>query len=125
MNTQLPNSKKAESKKAESENGCLAPLLYWGALFAVFGISKVIAEVDTNLAKWILGIGIVTWFLWPILTSLIGKNLKETKDNVIGFAYLIGLAIAGMFVLGLILLILPSSCTSNSNQAPADIYHRR
>lgn len=85
MDTQPPNE-----KKAETENGCLAPVLYWGALLAIFGISKVIAEDDKNLATWVFGIGIVTWFLWPLLISLVGKNLKETKDNVVGFTYLWG-----------------------------------
>jgi len=120
MDTQPPNE-----KKGESENGCLAPLLYWGALFAVFGISKFVAEEDKNIANWIFGIGVVTWFLWPLLTTLVGKNLKETKDNVVGFTYLVGLVIAGLFVLGLVSLILPSSCTSNNSPAPADIYFRR
>lgn len=120
MDTQPPNE-----KKAEAENGCLAPVLYWGALLAIFGISKVIAEDDKNLATWVFGIGIVTWFLWPLLISLVGKNLKETKDNVVGFTYLVGLVVAGLFVLGVISLILPSSCTSNNGPAPADIYYRR
>lgn len=94
-------------------------------LFAIFGISKVIAEDDKNLATWVFGMGIVTWFLWPLLISLAGKNLKQTKYNVVGFTYLVGLVVVGLCVLGLISLILPSSCTSNNSPAPADIYFRR
>lgn len=115
----------SNEKKSESENGCLTPLLYWGAIFAVFGISNIIAVGDKNLANWICGIGIITWFLWPLLTTLVGKNIKETKDNVVGFTYLVGLFVAGLFVLGLVSLILPSSCTNNNSPAPADIYFRR
>lgn len=103
----------------------LAPLLYWGALFAVFGISKVIAEEDEALAKNVFIFGIVTWFLWPLFLSLVGKNLKETKANVLSFTYLAGLVIAGLLVLGAVSLILPSSCTGDNNSAPADIYYRR
>jgi len=120
MDTQPPNE-----KKAESDNGCLAPILYWGALLAIFGISKLIAENDEPLARQIFIVGIVIWFLWPLLISLIGKNLKETKDNIVGFTYLAGMVVAGIFVLGVISLILPSSCTSNNGPAPADIYYRR
>ncbi len=112
-------------KKPESDNGCLAPALYFGTLFAIFGISKLIAEDDENLAKWVFGVGIVTWFLSPLIASLIGKNLKETKDNVVGFTYLVGLVIAGLFVMGVIGMILPSSCTRDSGPAPADMYYRR
>jgi hypothetical protein len=120
MDTQPP--KKQDTK---SENGCLAPLLYWGALFAIFGISKAIAEDDAALAKNVFIIGIVTWFLWPILISLVGKSMKETKNNVVGFTYLVGMVVAGLVVLGVVSLILPSSCTSNNTSAPTDMYYRR
>lgn len=93
MYTQPP-----KKQDKESENGCLAPLLYWGALLAIFGISKLIAEDDAALAKSVFIFGMVTWFLWPVLISLVGKNLKETKDNVVGFTYLVGLVIVGRSV---------------------------
>jgi len=120
MDTQPPNK---QSNK--SENGCLAPLLYFGALAAIFGISKLIAEDDRDLATNVFLIGIVAWFVSPILIPLVGKSFKETKDNVVGFAYLVGLVVAGLLVLGVVSLILPSSCTSNNTPAPADIYYRR
>lgn len=95
-----------------------------GALFAIFGISKLIAENNEHLARQVFIGGIVIWFFWPLLISLIGKNLKETKDNFVSFTYLVGFVVAGLFVLGIISLILPSSCTNNNGPDPTDIYYR-
>jgi hypothetical protein len=120
MDTQPSNNQNNKSK-----NGCLAPALYWGALFVLFVIAKLIAEDDKSLAKNVFIVGIVAWFLWPFLSSLVGKTFKETKGNVVGFTYLVGLIVAGLVVLGVVSLVLPSSCTSNNTSAPTDMYYRK
>ncbi|RHW22640.1 hypothetical protein C2846_03150 [Pseudomonas jilinensis] len=53
--------------KPSPRAGVFPPLLCWGGVFALFGISKVIAEDDKTLASWVFGIGIVAWFLSPFL----------------------------------------------------------
>ena len=120
MNTQPPNN-----KKPEDNNGCLAPMLVWGSLVAIWGVANLVAENDKALAYQIVSYGFIAWLVSLFIAFIAGKNLKETKDNVVGFTYLVGMVIAGLFVLGIVSLILPSSCMSNNSPAPADIYYRR
>lgn len=120
MDTQPPNS-----KKPETNNGCLAPMLVWGSLAAIWGVANLVAENDKALANQIVSYGFIAWLVSLFVYFMAGKNLKETKGNVTAFAYMIGMIVAGVFALGAISLIFPSSCTSNKSQAPADIYYRR
>jgi hypothetical protein len=103
-------------------NGCRQPLVYWGSLLLIFLICKGINESDPQLARTLFGIGIISWFLFPVVSFIKGKNFEETKDNLLGCLYIPALLLGAALILG---LILPSSCTKIDGPEPTDIYFRR
>lgn len=119
------NSESPKEKQESASDGRLPPLLYWGSIAALLGVCKLIEEQDRQIATVVFGVGLVVWVLWPILSSIIGKDLKETKDNVVSLAYLAGIVVVGLLVLTMVAHILPSSCTDNGNSSPADRYYRK
>lgn len=117
--------KEGEDNKSGDSKGCLPIILIWGSLTAICGIANMVARSDRLLASKIISYGLAIWIFSIIIALISGKNLKETKENAIGFVYLIGAIIAGLFVLGAVSMILPSSCTNSYDLAPVDIYFRK
>lgn len=99
--------------------------MVWGSLLAIFGLTKLLAGDDQALGNKIFGSGNSNLALWDSLLSWQVKPAIETKDNVVNFTYLGGLVIAGIVVLGVLSLFLPSSCTSNDSNEPTDLYYRK
>ena len=113
----MSDEQKIESKKKKyEESGCMAPLLYWSSLGAIFFIGNLLRETDEDFSIKFFGVAIVIWFLTPIWASILGKNLKETADNVVTLGYLIGMVIVGLIVLLIIGAILPSSCMPSGGE---------
>ena len=100
---------KNESKLENKGNGCMAPLLYFGSLGAIFFIGNLLSETNEEFAPKFFGVALVIWFLSPVWLIIPGKNIKETKDNIVALGYLIGLIIVGLIILFIIGAILPSS----------------
>ena len=113
-----------KDKQASNDSGLLYPVLYWGSLFGLFFISKEISKTDEELAKIVFFIGIGIWFLWPLIASIVGKDLSETKENITGFYHLGKLVLGGLLVMVFIGLLLPSSCTSDGSYESMPYYRK-
>lgn len=116
---------KGEDDKSSDRNGCLPIILIWGSLSAIWGIANIVADNDRALANKITLYGLIIWISSIIAALIFGKNPKRTKENAVGFIYLIVAIISGLFVLGVISMFLPSSCTNSYGPAPAEIYFRK
>lgn len=117
--------KKEEDDKSSDGSGCLSIILIWGSLAAIWGIANIVAEKDRALADKITLYGLVIWISSIVVALISGKNPKKTKEKAAGFIYLIGAIISGLFLLGVISMFLPFSCTNSYGPAPAEIYFRR
>ena len=114
-----------EKKPTESDNGCLAPILYWGSLFGIIGLGKAISQEDEVLARQIVIPLLLIWFFLPVIFGVLGKNTRDTAENIFVLFKFAIKAIAIFIVIGILAQLLPSSCMNSDMPPPADIYFRR
>lgn len=88
-----------------SLSGGKAPLVYLGALLLLFLSTKIVAIYAPQPARLLFGIGLVAWFLAPIVAAFRGMKFREVLGVVQTFACI-------MVALFLIALVLPSSCSN-------------
>jgi len=104
-----PISQREEKRKASKPmpDG-KAPLVYLGALLLLFLATKIVDFYAPQLARLLLAIGIVAWFLAPIFAAFRGMKFRE----VIGVLQVYACIMGALF---LIALVMPSSCTSTAS----------
>lgn len=112
-NNQDPTPKRSSSP---------GPLAVWGGLIALFILCKIIELENKELATNLFKYGLVLWVVGIVLSLIIGRSVRETKDNALGCGYIIAVAV-GLVIVGVILgAVLPSSCTGGSSDWP---YYRK
>lgn len=98
------------------------PLAVWGSLVGLFVVCKLIEIEDKALATELFKYGLITWVVGLVLSFIIGRSVRETKDNALGCGYIIVMGIALIVVVGVVGSMLPNSCTGGSSDWP---YYRK
>lgn len=83
-----------------------APVVYIGALLLLFLVAKLVDIYAPQPARLLFGIGIVAWFLAPVVAAFRGLKFREVVAVLQTF-------VCVMVALFLIALVLPSSCTDS------------
>ncbi len=111
----------SKDKETPRSSGAGA-LAVWGSLFGLFAICKLIEFEDKDLAATLFKYGLVVWVVGVFLSFIIGRSVRETKDNALGCGYIIAMGIAFIAIGVLFVSILPSGCVNNSSDWP---YYRK
>ena len=85
-----------------------APLVYLGALLLLFLGTKIIDIYAPQPARLLFGIGLMAWFLTPVVAAFRGMKFREVLGVLQTFACIV-------VALFLIALVLPSSCTNSAS----------
>lgn len=96
-----------------------------GVYIRRFCYPQHVAETDKASAKTVLAVGFVSISGFILYKLIVGKTLKETKNNAQGCLQLIAVSIAAIIVLGIIGMILPSSCTKSNESDYIDRPYRK
>lgn len=105
---------KTTDEKPKRESGP-SPLSVWGSLIGLFAVCKVVEIEDKALATEIFKYGLVVWVVGLVLSFIVGRSARETKNNAIGCGYIILMGIALIVVGVAVGGLLPSSCTGSAS----------
>jgi uncharacterized membrane protein len=113
-----------EGGDKKDNEGCLTIITFWGFIITVFAIASHMAESDRESAITILAVGFFSVFGFFIYKVIVGRTLKETKNNAKGCLCLIVVAFFAIIVVGVVGMVLPSSCTESNEPDYIDLPYR-
>lgn len=123
-NKDIEDIEDIEPEKQNYESGPPSShvLFYWLAIPLSIPLIGVLEnEYGAESAIKIIGALGLVWILWPIWMGSGSDTLSRINGFARGAAFIFLLLLGGL-ILG---FILPSSCSSSSNQSPTEIYFRR
>jgi hypothetical protein len=117
----LDDKQKPTDEKPKQTSGGPGPLAIWGSLISLFVICKLVEIEDKALATEIFKYGLILWLVGVVLSFIVGRSVRETKDNALGCGYIILIGIAFIIAAMIFGSLLPSSCSDS----PSDLPHYR
>jgi hypothetical protein len=82
------DKQKPSDEKPNQTSGGPSPLAIWGSLIGLFVICKLVELEDKALATEIFKYGLILWLVGVVLSFIIGRSVRETKDNALGCGYI-------------------------------------
>ncbi len=112
---------KNQPQKERDESGCLAPILFWGGLFATFFAARWLESESPGSGKWLFPGIPAAGVVGVIIYIIVGRSVKETMTNI----FTIVKWIVGIIVLSFIFGPLLQKCDSDHSVPPSEMYYRR